>query len=348
MNNSKQRSLLEAVDSIVNKRNNDALYAQMTEAICYGLQAFEDKMGVELTEEQEQLLSQIGFDQCMNRPIIKQIDLSEDVHTLINENTPEEVFSCIMEELLLELVPLILAAVPAAAAAVGGAATTAAVAGGAAAATTAAATAAAATIATPAAAAVGGAAARGLGAMALRAGTRAAATAAGNEVGRRLGRLGEKEKEEEVGENGRIKKKTLGEAAPPSMPPPPPTATVPAPLADTTDTTDPENISKKKKKDKTTETPNYGGTLTTDSYGIQMMTQRQAEQDVARPQLQESIVKHKKKLFKISFTDKGMKKKGTAVSHKGVMRIVSGKSNFKVYDEKNHDVTSQFRTAPKK
>jgi hypothetical protein len=331
MNNSKQRSLLEAVDSIVNKRNNDALYAQMTEAICYGLQAFEDKMGVELTEEQEQLLAQIGFNQCMNRPAIKQIDLSEDVHTLINENSPEEVFSCIMEELLLELVPLILAALGLGGAAAGGAA----------------ATTAAATIATPAAAAVGGAAARGLGAMALRAGTRAAAPAAGNEVGRRLGRLGEKE-EKEVGENGRIEKKTLGEAAPPSMPPPPPTATAPAPLTDTTDTTDPENISKKKKKNKTTETPNYGGTLTTDSYGIQMMTQRQAEQDVARPQLQESIVKHKKKLFKITFMDKGMKKKGTAVSHKGVMRIVSGKSNFKVYDEKNHDVTSQFRGAPKK
>ena len=342
MNNSKQRSLLEAVDSIVNKRNNDALYAQITEAICYGLQDFEDKMGVELTEEQEKLLTQIGFDQCMNRPTIKQIDLSEDVHTLINENTPEEVFSCIMEEVLLELV--ILAAIPAAAAAVGGAATTAAVAGGAAA-TTAAATAAAATLATPAAAAVGGAAAEGLGAIALRAGTRAAATA----VGRRLGRLGEKE-EKEVGENGRIKKKTLGEAAPPSMPPPPPPATSPAPLAGTTDTTEfeSEDTSKKKKKNKTTETPNYGGTLTTDSYGIQMMTQRQAEQDVARPQLQESIVKHKKKLFKITFMDKGMKKKGTAVSHKGVMRIVNGKSNFKVYDEKNHDVTSQFRGAPKK
>jgi hypothetical protein len=335
MNNSKQRSLLEAVDSIVNKRNNDALYAQITETVCYGLQAFEDKMGVELTEEQEQLLARIGFNQCMNRPTIKQIDLSEDVHTLINENSPEEVFSCIMEELLLELVPLILAALGLGGAAAGGAAAGAA------------ATTAAATIATPAAAAVGGAAARGLGAMALRAGTRAAATAAGNEVGRRLGRLGEKE-EKEVGENGRIEKKTLGEAAPPTMPPPPPTATIPAPLTDTTDTTDPENISKKKKKNKTTETPNYGGTLTTDSYGIQMMTQRQAEQEVARPQLQESIVKHKKKLFKISFTDKGMKKKGTAVSHKGVMRIVSGKSNFKVYDEKNHDVTSQFRTAPKK
>lgn len=342
MNNSKQRSLLEAVDSIVNKKNNDALYAQITEAVCYGLQAFEDKMGVELTEEQEQLLARIGFNQCMNRPTIKQIDLSEDVHTLINENSPEEVFSCIMEELLLELVPLILAALGlGGAAAAGGAA-----AGGAAAG--AAATTAAATIATPAAAAaVGGAAARGLGAMALRAGTRAAATAAGNEVGRRLGRLGEKE-EEEVGENGRIKKKTLGEAAPPSMPPPPPTT--PAPLTDTTgttDTTDPENISKKKKKDKTTETPNYGGTTTTDPYGLAYSLTRDS-MGMVQNQIQESIVKHKKKLFKITFMDKGMKKKGTAVSHKGVMRIVSGKSNFKVYDEKNHDVTSQFRGAPKK
>ena len=78
------------------------------------------------------------------------------------------------------------------------------------------------------------------------------------------------------------------------------------------------------------------------------MLTAQANADVARPQLQESIMKHKKKLFKITFMDKGMKKKGTAVSHKGVMRIVSGKSNFKVYDEKNHDVTSQFRGAPKK
>lgn len=331
MNNSKQRSLLEAVDSIVNKRNNDELYAQITEAVCYGLQAFEDKMGVELTEEQEQLLSRIGFDQCMNRPTIKQIDLSEDVHTLINENTPEEVFSCIMEEVLLEFLPVMLAALGLGGAATGAAATTAA-----------------ATIATPAAAAVGGAAARGLGAMALRAGTRAAATAAGNEVGRRLGQLGEKEEKEEVGENGRIEKKTLGEAAGPSMPPPPPTATTPAPLTGTTDTTElePEDTSKKKKKNKTNDTQAYGGTNTTDPYGIQMMTQQRAEQEVAA--LRESIMKHKKKLFKITFMDKGMKKKGTAVSHKGVMRIVNGKSNFKVYDEKNHDVTSQFRGAPKK
>ena len=63
---------------------------------------------------------------------------------------------------------------------------------------------------------------------------------------------------------------------------------------------------------------------------------------------QNPLKKHKKKVFKISFMDKGIKKKGTAVSHKGVMRIVSGKSSFKVYDEKNRDVTSLFKQAMKK
>jgi hypothetical protein len=58
-------------------------------------------------------------------------------------------------------------------------------------------------------------------------------------------------------------------------------------------------------------------------------------------------IKKKKKVFKIIFIDKGVKKKGTAVSHKGVMRIVSGKSSFKVFDEKNNDVTSQFKHGKK-
>lgn len=58
--------------------------------------------------------------------------------------------------------------------------------------------------------------------------------------------------------------------------------------------------------------------------------------------------KHKKKVFKITFMDKGVKKRGTAVSHKGVMRIVSGKTWFKVYDENNRDVTTQFKSGGKK
>lgn len=53
--------------------------------------------------------------------------------------------------------------------------------------------------------------------------------------------------------------------------------------------------------------------------------------------------KKKKKVFKIIFVDKGVKKKGTAVSHKGVARIVSGKKVFKVFDEHNRDVTAQFK-----
>lgn len=63
---------------------------------------------------------------------------------------------------------------------------------------------------------------------------------------------------------------------------------------------------------------------------------------------QNQLKKHKKKVFKITFMDKGVKKKGTAVSHKGVMRIVSGKSHFKVYDERNRDVTSEFKGHGKK
>ena len=293
MNNSKQRSLLEAVNSIVNKPSNDALYAQITEAICYSLQAFEDKMGVELTEEQEKLLTQIGFDQCMNRPAIKQIDLSEDVHTLINENSPEEVFSCIMEEVLLELAPLLLGLLG-----------------------------------------LGGGAAEGLGAVALRAGTMAAA----GEVGRRVGKIGEKE----VGENGIVKKKTLGEAAAPPLPPP--HVTQPAPLTPKGNTPGqhPEEEEEEERQQQT-----QGGQETSHPYSL-ASTLTNMSMDAVRNPIQESIMKHKKKLFKITFMDKGMKKKGTAVSHKGVMRIVSGKSNFKVYDEKNHDVTSQFRSAPKK
>lgn len=58
--------------------------------------------------------------------------------------------------------------------------------------------------------------------------------------------------------------------------------------------------------------------------------------------------KHKKKVFKIVFMEGGAKKKGTAVSHKGVMRIISNKKHYKVYDEHNQDVTSRFRGKSKK
>jgi len=274
MNNSKQRSLLEAVDSIVNKQNNDVLYAQITEAICYGLQDFEDKMGVELTEEQEQLLAQIGFDQCMNRPAIKQIDLSEDVHTLINENSPEEVFSCIMEEVLLELAPII----------------------------------------------------AGLAATALRVGAMSAASKIGEKIGDKV-----------VGESGRIKKKTLGEAAPAPLTPLPQGKT-PGQLKREQEEEEEEERQRQRQAE---------GETTSNPYALAGQLTAASMAQVQNP-IQESVVTHKKKLFKITFMDKGMKKKGTAVSHKGVMRIVSGKSNFKVYDEKNHDVTNQFRTAPKK
>lgn len=75
---------------------------------------------------------------------------------------------------------------------------------------------------------------------------------------------------------------------------------------------------------------------------------RQINRYVNEEATQNQLKKHKKKVYKITFMDKGIKKKGTAVSHKGVMRIVSGKSHFKVYDERNRDVTSEFKSHGKK
>jgi len=90
---------------------------------------------------------------------------------------------------------------------------------------------------------------------------------------------------------------------------------------------------------------------TTDPLSTLYLQQKAAELPQQDPNfrdyLGEGTVKKKKKLFKIIFVDKGVKKKGTAVSHKGVMRIVHGKQVFKVFDENNRDVTSQFKSGKK-
>ena len=98
---------------------------------------------------------------------------------------------------------------------------------------------------------------------------------------------------------------------------------------------------------------------TANPYGFQYQNLAQAQAAVAADPMQRIVrgymseekvkdsssnplKKHKKKIYKISFTEKGVRKKGTAVSHKGVMRIISGKDNFRIFDEKNRDVTSEF------
>lgn len=98
------------------------------------------------------------------------------------------------------------------------------------------------------------------------------------------------------------------------------------------------------------------GESTLDVLGNLNLTQQDVMRRVERPsdrftinEDNASLKKHKKKIYKITFSDDKTSgvKKGTAVSHKGVMRIVSGKKHFKVYDENNRDVTSQFKSSPK-
>jgi hypothetical protein len=54
--------------------------------------------------------------------------------------------------------------------------------------------------------------------------------------------------------------------------------------------------------------------------------------------------KKKKKVFKIIVNENGVKKKTTAVSHKGAARIVAGKKNFVVFDQNNKNITSEFHS----
>jgi hypothetical protein len=111
---------------------------------------------------------------------------------------------------------------------------------------------------------------------------------------------------------------------------------------------------KKKKKKKSTSSiySQYNANVAADQAKHQAIAQQnlyggRSASGSIQEEIEGDLKKHKKKLFKISFVDKGVKKRGTAVSHKGVMRIIHGKVHYKVYDEHNKDVTSQFKVAMK-
>jgi hypothetical protein len=121
----------------------------------------------------------------------------------------------------------------------------------------------------------------------------------------------------------------------------------------------------KKSGDEEDQQQGSDGEETANVYGFQYQNLAQAQAAVAADPMQRlvrgymseekvkdssanTLKKHKKKIYKISFTEKGVRKRGTAVSHKGVMRIISGKDNFRIFDEKNRDVTSEFSGKNKK
>jgi ribosomal protein L12E/L44/L45/RPP1/RPP2 len=258
MDKSIQQSLVNTVNQIVNKQAEceDCKYYELAEAIETALNAFEDRFCINLNEDQEDSLIEVGIRQLTDRHETPVVDLAEETIEIINNYSPEEVFASILEA-------------------------------------TASATASLAP--TPS----------------IKAGAAKAAKAAKS-------------------------------------------TTTPS---DDQETDDDEEEQQQGGEEAESTTNPFGF-----SYALHQQALAQVQGDPNRRNvsgyvggpMNESEVKenpmkkHKKKVFKISFMDKGIKKKGTAVSHKGVMRIVSGKSSFKVYDEKNRDVTSMFKQQTKK
>jgi ribosomal protein L12E/L44/L45/RPP1/RPP2 len=255
MDKSIQRSLLNTVNQIVNKQAEceDCKYYELAEAIETALNAFEDRFCINLNEDQEDSLIEVGIRQLTENHETPVVDLAEETIEIINNYSPEEVFASILEA------------------------------------------------------------------------TTSAVTS------------------------------TLA-------PTPKAGAAAKVAKAKTQDTTSDDQETDEEEQQRQEEDPESTTNPFGFTYALHQQALSQVQGDPNRRnvsgyvggQMNESEVKenpmkkHKKKVFKISFMDKGIKKKGTAVSHKGVMRIVSGKSSFKVYDEKNRDVTSLFKQGMKK
>lgn len=258
MDKSIQQSLLNTVNQIVNKQPEceDCKYYELAEAIETALNAFEDRFSINLNEDQEDSLIEVGIRQLTENHETPVVDLTEETIEIINNYSPEEVFASILEA------------------------------------------------------------------------------------------------------------NTTTPATTPSLAPTPKigAAAKAAKAAKSQDTSDDQETDEDEQQQQQQEDPESTTNPFGFTYALHQQALGQVQGDPSRRNvsgyiggpINESEVKenpmkkHKKKVFKISFMDKGIKKKGTAVSHKGVMRIVSGKSNFKVYDEKNRDVTSLFKQAMKK
>ena len=344
MDKSIQQSLLNTVNQIVNKQAEceDCKYYELAEAIETALNAFEERFSINLNEEQEDSLIEVGIRRIVENKKTTIVDLSEETVKLINKYSPEEVFKSIFESVLNEFLGFG-APIPSLQQAamnlqknqekkktnggmdVAGAMKTAGkVVNGVKQATGAAEGAA------GAAEAVGGIAEMLPAILALEANTASTTSAVSSTLAPTPSIKAGAAKASKAAKS----------------------TTTPSDDQETDD----EEEQQRGEEAESTQDP-FGFT-----YALHQQALAQVQGDPNRRNvsgyvgvpMNESEVKenpmkkHKKKVFKISFMDKGIKKKGTAVSHKGVMRIVSGKSSFKVYDEKNRDVTSLFKQQMKK
>lgn len=312
-----QNSLLKTITNIVNKDQicEECINSELSEYFEECLNVFEQKFEIQLTEEQESQLIDVGLNYILSNKKAKTLDLNEDINVLINENSPEDVFCYIVEFL---------------------------------------------------GALVGAASAASLVAKKLKEPSdaqKAAKKVAGGGNGQ------QNERDEETTDpfsatNASIQQAIQGGMNPNSR------------LGSANDQSfvseakdNPSYLARLIRLGKNIESSKPGkgkrrrmgtssqeGESTTDPFSSLNDAIRRAQAQSENPNsrlgsefrdyLGESV-KKKKKLFKIIFVEKGVKKKGTAVSHKGVTRIIHGKQTFKVFDENNRDVTSQFKSRNK-
>lgn len=220
MNKEIQKSLVNTVKNIVDNKEicEECIHSQLAEHFETCLEAFEETFDIKLTEEQEDILIDVGLNHILLKKESKNINLTEDIQTIINNNSPQDVFCQLVEEQ--------------------------------------------------------------------------------SDYLRRLIQLANERRK-----TGNLRRSQTPDSARPES------------------TTDPfSNLSRQIERS-------------------QIIPPRLPRTEDLTEQL-----KKKKKVYKIIFVDKGVKKKGTAVSHKGVMRIVHGKQHFKVFDQNNRDVSSEFKS----
>lgn len=317
MDKATQNSLINTVNNIVNQEE-PCKECEMVTRVEAGLELFEELFQLELTEEQEDQLIEVGFTHLFEGKKSKQIDLNEDIQVIIEENSPEEVF-CYIVEFIQFLAPL-------AASALGGGA------------------------AASALGTAGGLLRAGVGMIgSLLGGNKGGGGGGGSDSDSTANPFGSFASQNQSAQAGWDK--TVG------------TPSEPAQVGE--DGVRRRGRSKEQRERERTNlnrTRELGRVSAADlaamdtggeSGGSVVIYPRRGSRRIVRGPLdilegkEIKSLKKKKKVFKIIYVDKGVKKKGTAVSHKGVARIVSDKSVFKVFDEKNNDITSQFKSGKK-
>ena len=280
MDKSTQNSLINTVNSIVNTQSPEiqSLQEDLASVILHSIDVFEEAFDITVTPEEREILAELSVMHFFDRGEVKQIDLTEDVQTIMEHNTPEEVFIYILEN-------------------VGGS--------------------------------LGGAAGQRIGS--------ATGIPGGSYVGGAAGSAAGSAAQNAAGG---------GQQTPPQYPEtddsgkqltPAERRKLQAQQAELEKTTTYQlgflNSAIAQERAKTALDPN--------SLEWKYYTSGQMAEEVMHG-------KKKKKVFKVIFQKKGIKAKTTAVSHKGVARIISDKDTFKVFDEHNRDITQQFKKNSKK